>query len=143
MSSILHDFEVNAEPSKVYETITTPAGLDQWWTQRANGGPRVGEEYQLWFGPEHDWRARVIEAVPSRRFALEMTGSDDDWLGTQVAFALEPSQTGTRIRFSHAGWKSENQHFRVSSYCWAMYLRLLRRFAEAGEAVPYEDRLNV
>jgi uncharacterized protein YndB with AHSA1/START domain len=143
MSSILHDFEVNAEPSKVYETITTPEGLDQWWTRRARGEPRVGEEYELWFGPEYDWRAKVTEAVPSRRFALEITGSDEDWMGTSVAFALEPARSGTRVRFSHTGWRSENEHFRVSSYCWAMYLRLMRRFTEAGEVVPYVDRINV
>jgi uncharacterized protein YndB with AHSA1/START domain len=143
MASILHDFEVNAEPSKVYEAITTPAGLDQWWTRRARGEPRVGEEYELWFGPEYDWRAKVTEAVPSRRFALEMTGSDVDWMGTQVAFTLEPAGTATRVRFSHGGWRSENEHFRTSSYCWAMYLRIMRRFAEVGETVPYEDRINV
>jgi hypothetical protein len=30
-----------------------------------------------------------------------------------------------------------------SSYCWAMYLRLLRRNVEAGEVVPYAQRLDV
>ena len=143
MSSILHDFEVKADPSKVYDAVTTPAGLDQWWTLRANGNPRVGEEYQLWFGPDYDWRARVTEADPGRRFALEMTGSDEDWIGTRVGFTLEPATTGTTVRFSHTGWRTENEHFRISSYCWAMYLRIMRRFAESGETVPYEDRINV
>ena len=143
MSSILHDFVVKADPSKVYDTITSPAGLDQWWTRRASGQPVVGSEYELWFGPEYDWRAKVTEAVPSRRFALEMTGSDEDWAGTSVGFSLEPAGAGTMVRFSHSGWRSENEHFRVSSYCWAMYLRVMRRFAEVGETVPYDDRIDV
>ena len=142
MSSILHDFEVRAEPSKVYDVIATPEGLDQWWTLRASGAPAVGESYELWFGPGYDWRARVIEAVPGQRFALEMTGSDRDWMGTRVEFALEPSSHGTRVRFSHTGWPAENEHFRVSSFCWAMYLRVMRRFVELGETVPYEGRDN-
>ncbi|MCH8956850.1 SRPBCC domain-containing protein, partial [candidate division KSB1 bacterium] len=36
-----------------------------------------------------------------------------------------------------------NEHYRVSCYCWAMYLRLLKRYVEHGETVPYEDRLDV
>ena len=143
MSRILHDFNVNADPAKVYEVITTPAGLDEWWTSRASGKPVVGEEYQLWFGPEYDWRARVDEAVPASRFTLEMTAADNDWMGTRVGFTLEPAESGTTVRFSHTGWRAENEHFRISSYCWAMYLRIMRRFAEMGETVPYEDRLNV
>jgi hypothetical protein len=36
-----------------------------------------------------------------------------------------------------------NDHFRISCYCWPMYLRLLRRHIEHGEVVPYADRLDV
>jgi len=143
MPNIQHDLAVKAEPGTVYDVITTPEGLDQWWTRKASGRAEVGQEYELWFGPEADWRARVTEAVPGRGFAVEMTGADADWLGTRVRFVLEPAEGGTMVRFSHSGWRSENEHFRVSSYCWAMYLRLMRRYAEAGEQVPYEDRLIV
>ncbi|MBI3448600.1 MAG: hypothetical protein HY049_06775 [Acidobacteria bacterium] len=47
------------------------------------------------------------------------------------------------MRFHHTGWPTANEHWRVSCYCWAMYLRLMRRFIEHGETVPYEDRLDV
>ena len=30
----------------------------------------------------------------------------------------------------------------TSTFCWAMYLRLLKRFVEAGEVVPYAERLD-
>ncbi len=57
---------------------------------------------------------------------------------------LEPEGGGarTRVQFRHNGWPHVNEHFRVSSYCWALYLRLLRRHVELGETVPYEDRLD-
>jgi len=143
MSDILHDFKVKADPAAVYNAITTPEGLDAWWTRRAKGAPTVGREYELWFGPSADWRARVTEAEPGRSFALELTRADEDWLGTRVGFTLTPSNGATMVRFSHTGWPSENAHFRTSSYCWAMYLRLLRRYAEAGDQVSYEERLAV
>ena len=143
MPSILHDFQVNADPASVFAVISTSQGLDQWWTRRSSGEPLVGAEYELWFGPEADWRARVTEVVPSQRFALLLTGADEDWKGTTVGFVLEPADGSTVVRFSHTGWRSENEHFRISSFCWAMYLRLMRRYAEAGEAVEYDDRIKV
>lgn len=141
MPSILHDFEVKTDPSAVYAAVSSPDGLDQWWTLRSSGEPRVGAEYELWFGPRADWRAKVTEAVPGKRFSLELTGADDDWVGTSVAFTLEPAAGGTMVRFSHSGWQDATEHFRISSFCWAMYLRVMRRFTESGEQVAYKDRI--
>lgn len=44
---------------------------------------------------------------------------------------------------SHTGWADAGEHFRISSYCWAAYLRLLRLYVEEGQIAPYEKRLNV
>ena len=35
-----------------------------------------------------------------------------------------------------------NAHYRTSAFCWAMYLRLLKKYVETGEVVPYERRLE-
>jgi hypothetical protein len=73
-----------------------------------------------------------------------MHDSHPDWDGTRVGCELTTESPGlTRGRFYHTGWPEDNEHWRVSCYCWAMYLRLLRRYLEAGELVPYEKRLEV
>ena len=72
-----------------------------------------------------------------------MTQATDDWLGTAIAFSLEARADETWLRFSHTGWRRVTDHYRASSYCWAMYLRILKRYIEFGEAVPYERRLDV
>ena len=61
----------------------------------------------------------------------------------RVGLRLEPRADVTWVRFSHTGWPVQNEHYRVSCTCWAMYLRILRRSLEHGESVPYEDRLDV
>jgi hypothetical protein len=71
-----------------------------------------------------------------------MTRADDDWKGTTLEFELEPSATSTRVRFRHLGWPEANAHHRTSAFCWAMYLRLLKRHVERGETVAYKDRLE-
>jgi uncharacterized protein YndB with AHSA1/START domain len=143
MADILQDFPIKASPTQVYRAVTTPTGLDAWWTKRSSGEPREGAEYELWFGPEYDWRARVTRAVTDSEFELEMTRADDDWRGTRVGFHLTPREDGTWVRFHHTAWSGANEHYRISSHCWAMYLRLMRRFLEHGESVPYEHRLDV
>ena len=143
MADILQDFPINASPARVYEAISTPAGLDQWWTQRSAGSAADGREYELWFGPQYDWRAVVTQAIKPTEFELKMTRADADWLGTRVGFRLEGGPDKTFVRFHHVGWPEPNEHYRISSHCWAMYLRILRRFLEHGERVAYENRLDV
>lgn len=141
-ADILHDFPIGVSPSRVFEAITTPAGLDQWWTVRSAGAPIPGSEYQLWFGPEYDWRAVVSIARPNEAFELRISKAVVDWLGTRVGFVLTPGGHGTQVQFHHSGWNGASEHFRISSYCWAMYLRVLRRYLELGEKVPYDERLQ-
>ncbi len=142
MADIFHQLPIKASRQKIFQMIATPGGLDVWWTKRCAGNPAEGAEYELGFGPAFDWRAVVSRCVPDSEFELVLTRSDADWDGTRVGFALNEQDGVTQLRFSHTGWPELNEHFRVSNCCWAAYLRLLRRYLEYGEIVPYEDRLD-
>ena len=69
--------------------------------------------------------------------------SDPDWLGSRVGFRLDVKNEMTWVEFYHNGWPESNEHYRISCYCWAMYLRILKRNLEHGETVAYEKRLDV
>lgn len=142
MADILQDLPVKAPIEAVFRAVSAPSGLDTWWTQHARGRPRKGSEYELGFGPQYLWRAKVTRCVANSEFELTLTQADADWTGTTVRFALERRDTLTVLHFSHTGWPGTNEHFRASSHCWAMYLRILRRSLERGESVAYEDRLD-
>ena len=143
MADILQDLPIKADADRVFDAISTPEGLDRWWTLYSAGKPIDGAEYELWFGPELGWRAKVIRAVRPSRFELEMVEADQDWLGTRVGFELEHKDGVTQVRFHHTGWPRANEHYRISCHCWAMYLRILRRHVEYNEVVPFEERLDV
>jgi uncharacterized protein YndB with AHSA1/START domain len=142
MADIFHDFPIKAPLDRVFRAVSTPQGLDTWWTMRSAGSPREGAEYELWFGPDYDWRAKVTRYLPDSEFEIEMVRADGDWRGTRIGLHLESRGKVTWVRFHHTGWPSSNEHYRVSSTCWAMYLRILRRYLEHGESVPYENRLD-
>jgi uncharacterized protein YndB with AHSA1/START domain len=142
MPDIYQDFPIKVAPQAVYHAVSTAQGLDCWWTKRSSGNPKKSELYELWFGPRYDWRAEVTACEADRVFELQMVSADPDWLGTRVGFHLENKAGTTWIRFHHTGWPNDSEHFRVSCHCWALYLRILRRYLEHGEFVPYDDRLD-
>jgi uncharacterized protein YndB with AHSA1/START domain len=147
MPDILHDFPVSAPPARVFAAIATPAGLDAWWTLGCEGAPSVGATWRMNFGPGYRWTAAVRAFAADREIEWELVEADDDWRGTRVAIALapsgEPGNDATQVRFRHTGWRAANDHYRTSSFCWAMYLRLMKRFVETGERTPYAERLDV
>jgi uncharacterized protein YndB with AHSA1/START domain len=143
MADIFSDVPIRATPESVFRAVSTPAGLDAWWTKTSAGTAASGAPFELGFGPGFDWRARVTKCVPHSAFELEMIQADPDWVGTRVGFLLEDQRSLTQVRFYHTGWPTVNEHWRTSCYCWPIYLRLLRRHLEHAEFVPYEERLDV
>ena len=89
MADILQDFPVHARPHRVFEAISTPDGLNNWWTRTSAGKPIEGTEYELNFTPDYHWRAVVACCVTDSEFELQITKADGDWTGTFVGFRLE------------------------------------------------------
>ena len=144
MADIRQQFVVKAPPERVFALVGTPEGLQHWWTKTSSGESRTGAEYILGFGPGYEWRGKVTRFEPGSFFEIAMTKADQDWAATRISFELDSINDGrTLVSFAHTGWPNENEHWKISCYCWAMYLRILRRYAEYGEEVPYEKRLDV
>lgn len=86
MPDIFHDFPTKVSPGRVFEAISTPRGLDAWWTKKSSGRPAEGKEYELWFGPQYDWRGLVTKCVAPSEFELQILRADPDWNSTRVGF---------------------------------------------------------
>ena len=114
MADIVHHFQIKASPQQIFRAISTPQGLDAWWSKSSKGRPGKGEEYELGFGPGYDWRAEVSEFVPEGQFELRLIDAQEDWLETRVGFCLDQQQDLTQVRFHHSGWPQDNEHYRVS-----------------------------
>lgn len=138
---IAQQLTIKAEMHDVYDALTTPRGLDAWWTTGSEGSASAGAVYTFEFN-DIRWKAEVVD-VASDLFRLRFLEADDDWRGTILEFQLRCTGEHTVVGFTHRGWREPNEHFRVSAHCWARYLRLLARYVEYGEIVPYEQRLHV
>lgn len=138
--NIYHDLIIKAPISRVYEAITQPSDLVNWWPLKCSGKPEIGEAYNFYFSPEYDWYAQVIKASPSEAFHLKMTISDADWDPTSFGFDLTTENDQVQLKFWHIDWPACNAHFRRSSFCWAMLLNGLKNYVEKGIIVPFEGR---
>ena len=143
MADIFHNFPIKGSAQKVFDAISTAQGLNSWWSETCDAEPGENAVYNFGFGPGYEWTAIASQYEFGREFELIFTNADADWNNTRVRFCLNESDGVTEVRFHHLDWPEANDHYQISCFCWAMYLRLLKRFVEVGEVVPYEIRLEV
>ena len=138
--SIYHDLTINACSRKVFEAITKPDHLVNWWPLKCTGNPEVGGEYNFYFNQKYDWFGKVVEYSSNKEFHIRMTKSNLDWAPTTFGFDIEDFKDNVQLKFWHTGWAECNAHYRKSSYCWAILLKGLKEYLEKGVILPFEER---
>ena len=138
--NIYHNLTINASPNEVFDAVSLPEHLDNWWTLKSSGKPELHEVYNLNFTDDYDWYCKVSRVNSNESFHLKMTKSDDDWNPTTFGFDLEEVKTGTLLKFSHVNWPKENNHYKHSSFCWALLLDGLKNYVEKGAIIPFTER---
>ncbi len=140
MFEILHQLEIAGSRAAVFQAMTTPSGLDSWWTRESEGIPRLGQEYRFFFGPEYDWRAVVVEVVDGSALTWKMTQAMDDWKPTSFGFGLFDRGHRTVMKFFHRNWPHDGEHFAISNYCWGQLLHGMKLYVERGHVIPFDRR---
>lgn len=138
--NIYHHLHIEKNPDSVFDALTQPEHLNNWWPLKSTGKPKVGAEYNFNFGDEYDWYAEVTKCVPNQSFHVKMTKSDKDWDPTSFGFDLQKDEKGTQLTFQHINWPACNTHFKTASYCWAILLKDLKNYIENGVIIPFENR---
>jgi len=138
--NIYHHLHIEKDPASVFDAVTQPGHLNNWWPLKSRGKPEIGAEYNFYFGDEYDWYAEVTDCVPDKSFHVKMTKSDKDWDPTSFGFDLLKDENGTQLTFQHINWPACNTHFKTASYCWAILLKDLKNYIENGVIVPFEKR---
>ena len=140
MPAIYHNFKIAGKLGKVFKAISRPKEIQHWWPIHSKGKAGYGETYLFDFGPEYNWKGRVTKFIKNQSIEWVITEADEDWTDTTLSFELEKQGDVIHVSFCHEGWRAINDHFKISNYCWAQYLRTLKRYVELGEIVSYEDR---
>jgi uncharacterized protein YndB with AHSA1/START domain len=122
MTSLTLVRRIRARPSIVFDALTTPEGIVQWWGPDA--GPvlvaetdvRIGGRFRVRFrlldGTEHESAGEYLEIVESKRLVMswkwtsggEPAEADET---SRVEIDLKRIEIGTELTFIHAGLRTQ------------------------------------
>jgi uncharacterized protein YndB with AHSA1/START domain len=156
MHAIRHEVWIGAEPSKVFDAITTREGLDGWWGKAVAAEARLDSVVELDHGLGQPLRMRIIELTLGRSLTWRclsefrnpgMPGSE--WLGHRLTFELQAGSDEldsawlrerlrlaasgglTILQFTHTGWTPDARWLAFCNTSWGVTLDGLKRHCEA------------
>jgi uncharacterized protein YndB with AHSA1/START domain len=133
----------------VFEVITSPKHLTQWWPDEAVVEPTPGAVGELVFGDRATGAAQipqitVVEAEPPTRFSFRWVypEGEDAHAGNSllVTFELSPRGNGTVLRMTETGFREKGwevavleQQYREHGEGWDHFLPRLAAYAPTVE----------
>lgn len=142
--TIEREIQIDAAPATVFEVISSPEHLKEWWPDEAVIDPTTGSG-ELVFGDRSSGEAQiakltVVDAAPPRLFSFRWTypegeepREDNSLL---VTFELTASGGGTLLRMTETGFREMGwevavleQEYRDHVQGWAFYLPRLAAYA--------------
>src|SRR5689334_15022734 len=105
MPDIRHLVFIKSTPEKIYEAISTQAGIASWWSLHNNAMPQTGSIYRISFGGDYYKEIEIIELQPAKKVVWEILDAHPEWLGTKVIFDISMGKNSAELRFTHSDWK--------------------------------------
>ncbi len=138
MPEIRHEINIQAPPQKVYEALTTQAGLQSWWTSDTEAVPEVGSTAVFgFFNRTTIFRMRIDELTPAERVKWSCEGDIDEWIGTEIQFDLKPDEEArSSVHFQHKNWHSTEGIYAQCNTTWGNLMFRLKAFAEGKNPGP-------
>lgn len=133
---------ITARPSIVFDALTTPEGIAQWWGP--DDGPvliaetdvRVGGRFRVRFrmrdGSEHESSGEYLEVRSPERLAMSWRWLGDEDPGeSRLEFALRAVPGGTELTLIHSALASEETR-RSHEQGWSGALDKLMQHLQAA-----------
>ena len=143
MAEINHKIGIKAEPSVIYQALTTDTELAKWWTKDTKGASGLDSVIQFRFsgrGPDF----KVSQLEPDRLVVWKCVGGmPEAWFGTEISFQLIKEEKQTIVRFRHLDWKENSDFLAHCSTKWAIFLMSLKEYVETGKGRPYPEDVQI
>ncbi len=147
MVDIIHKLGVRAPLPRVYEALSTAAGVAGWWTTETQGSADASGSLEVRFSDHGEEKGRMSFAVeakgPERTLRWRCTAGPEEWLGTEITFTLELRGEQTIVLFGHRNWREPCEFMAHCSMKWATFLLSLRALLETGTGKPAPDDLKI
>lgn len=129
------ELHVRAPIERVWQVITDPGYVAQWFGDKAEIDLRPGGAAMFGWTEYGDGAARVERVEPPRVFAFRWMREHDVPFAvggsTLVEFTLSPDGDGTRLRLVESGF-TEDEHRKDNDGGWDAELADLVKFVESA-----------
>jgi len=145
LGSIRRELFIDAAPDVVYEVVSDPRHVVEWWADDATYEAVPGSTGTISFGAVEDGgktvTLTVVEAVPPKTFSFRWTydASEVAEVGNSLLVTLElvPSGTGTVLKLTETGFRERGWEpavleatYRDHTTGWDYFLPRLASYAE-------------
>jgi uncharacterized protein YndB with AHSA1/START domain len=128
-------FFVRAAPTKVFRTMTEPAGFNRWFSDAGSLEPREGGRYEFrWTGGFHH-AGKVLEFVRGKRILLTWEYENEKGLGpTTFEMSVLREGRGTLFKLEQTGFprNSFTQVYEGAIWGWTYFGMNLKSVLETG-----------
>ena len=146
--TIEREIHIEASPEVVFDVVSSPEHLKQWWPDDAHFEPSPGSVGEITFGEPGSGGMvvplTVLEVRPPRTFSFRWTHPADEVAGEGnsllVTFDLVPSGGGTLLKMTEVGFREMGwevavleEQYRDHVSGWEFYL---------GRLAPYVATLE-
>jgi uncharacterized protein YndB with AHSA1/START domain len=144
--SIERELHIDASPEVVFEVLSSPEYIRDWWSAETEFEPVVKAASSLTWtdkdtGREQSTPFTVAEIDPPNRFSFRWTYDEGETPGPGnsllVTFDLIPSGEGTTLRFRETGYRERGweaavleAHYNDHRQGWDFYLPRLAETAK-------------
>jgi hypothetical protein len=135
-------FTVDQSPAQAFAAITNVRG---WWSGEIDGRTdELGAQFTYRYQDIHRSKQEITELIPGKRVAwhvldgyLSFIADKTEWTGTDITFDIAATDSGTEVRFTHAGLVPQGECFDSCSNAWGFYINTsLRNLITAGAGQP-------
>lgn len=113
LGSIEREIRIEASPEVVFDVVSNPEHVKEWWPDEAQYQPTPGADGRIGFANAKegvDWvRFTVVDAMPPRHFSFRWTHAEGETAAKGnsylVVFELEAVGTGTLLKMTETGFR--------------------------------------
>jgi uncharacterized protein YndB with AHSA1/START domain len=145
--TIKAEVQIAAPPERVFQALTDPRQLMQWWGQK---GMYHGTGWQADVRPGGQWRCdgvsdtdgkpfhvsgKYVDVDPPRLLSYTWLPSFSDPIETHIRWELEAANGGTIVRLQHSGFAGVEAAVQGHYQGWQRVIEWMRGFVERGETL--------
>ena len=151
LGTIEREVYVEASPEIVFDVVSSPEHLRQWWPDEARYEPSPGSAGEIVFGDRDAGGVvvpfAVVDVQPPRTFSFRWTHPADEPAAAGnsllVTFELTPSGRGTLLRMTETGFREMGwevavleQQYQEHGTGWDFYLPRLTSYVSTLQPRP-------